>query len=307
VPAFPFAIASNGTDVYWIEQPMTAADDAYNGNATARIMRVAIAGPAKGVALATGQPLATALALLGPHVYWATSDGAISSTLHRTSASCVPPSCTDEIVGTLGAPRISKLVAAGTSALVALAPDGQVTRFDVGPGWNVAAAKPMLMTTSSVNSVAVTSTHVYASSLTQKTISRATIDGLTTEPSWATFAFDGGDPGNNHLASDCTTLFGTRSLDAFLQRVLLADATISPLDASLQLSVYDVAADAAYVYLASANGNGIHAVDKTNGTTYEIAHGASAFWIAVDSAGVYWGDHASPGGSGGTITMMVKK
>ncbi len=302
-PAFPFAIATDSAYVYWLEQRDPVVSLAYNGNGTARVLRADRTGASdatKVSVLAVGQPSAVALALAPPYLYWATWDGA-TSTLMRTAAACAPASCSAEVLTTIE-PRITKLVGVGSSALVAMLGDGKIARFPVDATGHVGPSSP-LATTSTFPGMALTGTHIYAGGLLTSSIARSDIQGLDTVSAWVSLGFDGGDVGLTNLATDCTTLFGTRAPGGTVDRVALSDGAVSPLIV-LGRDVFAVAADAKYLYAASLNGGGFVAVDTVSGGLTVIANGASTRSVAVDSKGVYWADHQNSGG--GTLRMLVK-
>jgi hypothetical protein len=305
-PSFPFEIATDSAHVYWLEQRDIDPGVAYNGNGKARVLRVDRVGSpnsARAEVLAIDEPSATAIALAPPYLYWATWDGSIStSTLRRVSAACAAP-CQAESVGSFSQ-RIGKLVGVGTTAVVALASDGSVVHFGIGAGGAVAAGYAV-MKSSKYPGIAVTGADIYASGLLVSKISRADLPGLNVTPAWVNLALDGGDGGDlglSNVATDCTHLFGFHGPGGRIERVSLADGGVSRVT-SVSRAVYGVAADAKYFYIGSLNGGGVVAVDTANGSVEELS-GGSSWGVAVDSAGVYWGDH--PNAGGGTLTMLVK-
>ena len=302
-PSFPFDIATDSAYVYWLEQRDADPSAAYNGNGKARVLRVDRAGSTSSVraeVLATAQPSATAITLVPPHAYWATWNGpTATSTLHRVVASCAAGACQEQTVGTVKE-RVWKLVGLGTSALLAATTDGRIVKFAIEAGGSVGLGVPV-MTSAKFPGLAVTDTHIYASGLLTKRLSRAELGNLQVVPAWLTFGFDGGDLGLTSLATNCTDLFGFHQ-SGELESVHLADAGLSHL-LSLNRAVYGVAMDAKYLYAASLNGGGVVAIDPKTKGIGELATGS--FWsVAVDDAGVYWGDHPNEGGR--TITMLVK-
>ena len=301
--SFPFDIVTDSAYVYWLEQWDADLNAAYNGNGKARVLRVDRAGStssARAEVLAVDQQSATAIALVPPHAYWATWDGAkATSTLHRVVASCAAGACQEQIVGTVKE-RVWKLVGIGTSALIAGTTDGKVVTFRIEAGGTVGLAAPV-MTSATFPGLAVTNTHIYASGLLTKQLSRADLGTLAVVPAWATFGFDGGELGLTNLATNCTDLFGFHQ-GGELESVHLDDAGVSRL-LFLGRAVYGVAMDAKYLYAASLNGGGVVAIDPTTKGLGELAAGSFRS-VAVDDKGVYWGDH--PNAGGGTITMLVK-
>lgn len=300
--AYPFAIATDSAYVYWLEQSKVApTDDPYNGQGMARVLRTTRAGSSTASAevLAKDQRWAKGFALVPPHVYWATFDGTKAG-LWRVEARCKAP-CMPESVTQFNT-RLERLVGAGSSSLFGLTENGTVVRFAIDSSGAVGNASS-LFRTGDLPGIAVTGTHVYASSLKVPHVDRASLDGVEVSSSWAALALTGGnDVGLTHLATDCTSLFGAHGPGGLLERVALDTRVVSPM-AKLNTDLYDVVADAKYVYVANANGGGILAVDTTTNAVSPVADG-SAFRIAVDSAGVYWGDHTN--GSGGALRMLVK-
>ena len=302
--AYPFAIATDSAYVYWLEQRKVGADDdPYNGQGTARVLRTTRAGSndaAGAEVLATGQQWATGLALVPPYVYWATYDGSRGG-LSRVKAACTAP-CTPERVVTDYSARFPRLSAGGTSALLALAENGRVVRFPIDASGTVGNGA-VVVTTGDNPGMTVTGTHVYASGFQVDHVARATLDGVDSSNRWAPLSFPaGGDIGITNLATDCTALFGSRGPGGMLERVALDTGKVS-LVATLNKDIYDVGADGKYLYVGAPNSGGILAVDTATNEVTQIADG-SAFRIAVDSAGVYWGDHTKD--VGGKLTMLVK-
>jgi hypothetical protein len=299
-PSWPFAVVTDSAFVYWLEQ---RGVDAYNGNGVARVMRVDRVGsptPNRAKALVADQALPTALALVGGYLYWATWDAPNAmSTLRRVSASCAPP-CQEESLGTVSN-RIQKLVGLEGTGVIAMVYDGTIVRFSVGADGGVSAGIS-LMTSAKFPGLTATGTHLYASGLLVNKVSRAEILTGQISPAWATLALDAGtDVGLTNLATNCVDLFGFHA-NGELERINLGTSAVSHV-ASLGVSVYSVAQDARYLYVASLNNGGVIAVDPATQGATTIASGSFES-IAADSAGVYWADHPNPGG--GTVTMLVK-
>jgi hypothetical protein len=304
VPSYPFGITTDTAHVYWLEQVGSDGSTDYNGKGNARVLRgdrVGANDASRANVLATGQPYAKAIALALPYLYWATFDpNASTSSLLRVKADCVAP-CKAEPVATYPA-RISRLAAVGTTDLLALGEDGgKLVHFSLGADGSVSAGLALL-SSSNFPGLAVTSTHAYVSGALTKIIGRAEVSGVSSLPSWASMSFDAGtDLGLGLLATNCTDLFGIHGSQ--LVRVGLGNGAIS-LTTTAPLSVYDLAADARYVYLASLNGYGVSALDTTTGTLKAVVQNQSMFSLAVDSVGVYWGEHGFSGG--GRLVMLEK-
>jgi hypothetical protein len=301
-PAWPWAMVTDTAFVYWIEQRGVPLD-AYNGNGVARVMRVDRVGSQaqeRASTLVGDQQAATALTLLRGYLYWATWESSTStSTLRRVSATCTVP-CQAEPVGTYQ-DRVMKLVGLEGKSVIAITYDGTVLRFPVDAA-GVVSPGAIVMKSAKFPGLAATGTHLYASGLQVNKVSRAEISTGLATPSWATLAFDGGtDVGLTNLATNCIDLFGFHE-NGQLERVKLDTSATSHV-ASLGVSVYGVAQDARFLYVASLNSGGVIAVDPASNAFATIASGSFAS-VAVDSAGVYWADHANAGG--GTVTMLVK-
>jgi hypothetical protein len=300
-PSHPFAIATDDASVYWLEQRDANESVSYNGNAKARVLRTARNGSidaTKAAVLAVNQPAAMALALAAPYLYWATWDGANAS-LWRLTATCSPPACTPDFLVTVNT-RIVKLVARGAD-LVGLGEGGDIL--------HLATANPgsllEIVTTGEFPGMAATDKHVYASSANANRIARASISGADVTPAWAPLSFDAGsNVGLGTLATDCNDLFGMHGLLTEVMRVRLSTGVVSRLTA-LDKHVYDMAADARYLYIAALDGaGGVYAIDTATGSVSPKLSVSGALALAVDDAGVYWGDH--PTTNGGKLVMLVK-
>ncbi len=254
--------------------------------------------------LATNQPYAKALTLAPPYLYWATfDDNSNTSSLVRVKADCQAP-CTADVVGNYAA-HISRLVAVGTTDLIALGEDGgKLVHFSLAADGGVSTGITVL-TSTNLPGMAVTTTHAYVSGLLTKSIGRAEVSGVAKIPAWASLALDAGGTANvgiANLATDCKNLFGMHGPD--LVQVTLGGAAVALIATAVSPSAFDMVADAKYVYVASLNGYGVIAVDTTSAAQTQLANGQSVVAIAVDSRGVYWGEHGFSGG--GTIMMLEK-
>jgi hypothetical protein len=307
-PGAPWGIATDESSVYWLEQPATA--DGYNGKASARVLR-ASKGPnndaSQATELATEQQQAITLAVTGGAVYWTVYDGASPdpfSTLRRVRTDC-PGNCLPEsLLVTMEGVRIMKLVPAGAGVLFGIGETGQVFRFDVG-GTQMSMAGPLLVK-SWLTSLARTDQHVFVSSHDSATISRMDVDGSNLVESFLTVpSRDGGEPGLTNMWSDCTqNVWARRGPGMELVHLSLADAGMRTLVESAALTLFDVAGDARYLYLAGAN-EGLFALDRETDALTKVG-GAKTFAVAADDDGVYWGEHHIGIASAGTIHMLVK-
>ena len=297
--AYPFNIVTDAANVYWVEQVVGDAGmmEAYNGQSLGRVLRVAkTGGPLS--ELAAGYTRAKALALDGPYVYWAQSTLS-DTTLFRLRRDCTTPCGTPELVTTLphadptalvrgGPGNLFVMMSDGESYRVSLAvTDGESTGFEkitvgVGPfPWMTATDDGAFLTSPSYAGVA-----------------RVANGGAVT-PLYVAAP----DAGLVGLATDCSDLW-THGVDSAppvkMTRFPAMGSAIVGGTLPTQL-YFDMKADASFVYLAAANVGGVYAYDKKNGTTIPLYAG-NVFALAVDTDGIYWGEH----GGSGTLYMLVK-
>ena len=303
----PWGIATSDKAVFWLEQPAT--NEGYNGNAMARVLR-APKDPSGGITteLALGQARAITLAVMGGWVYWTVYDVAVDqfARLRRVRTDCAGGCSPEELLVTTRGVRIMKLVPVGETTLFGIGEAGQIVRFDVG-GAKMSMAGP-LFEKPGFASLANTGHHVFVSSNNSPTLARMDLDGTNIDEKFlAVPSGDGGaEPGINSLWYDCQEkLWARRGPGTDLVSLSLADGQMHTVKAQAKLTVYDVGGDARYLYLAGAN-EGLFALDRQGSATLEPVGGVKVFAVAVDDAGVYWGEHDTDTPMAGTIYMLTK-
>lgn len=295
---YPFGIATDAAYVYWLEQ--RAPGDAYNGTGTATLLRTKRDGGGAPLLLASSQAQATALALAGGFLYWATYDpspgGPHEAHLRRVSASCTPPCAPEDVTGAaplVGKP-IVKIVPFGGDLLLAVQA-GPVLRWL--PGLGAAEIEDLGFAPDVID----TGGGAYATGEGKPYVLRIPRGPASvTKPFWLT-PLDGGAAGLHRLATDCTHLFGLRGPSETLYRAPLDGGALEPIGVGPSATTYDLGADARWLYAASPNAGGLAVLDPQTGTRVVLASG-NVFALAVDDDGVYWGDHDGTG----KLRMMVK-
>lgn len=304
-PTFPFGIVADTTHVTWIEQ--SAVPDAgspYDGFAAAKVLRVPKTGGGAKV-LAVDQRSAIAVAVDGAFAYWTTWAGGVATLLRAPlGGSCEDSACPPPEVVTTFPPnvRVSSFFRYASETFVASGDDGQVF-FVEGKKMPV-----RIMGTGYYPGLALTSTHLYASTETGKTIlDRATVSANPTiDPPYLTIPpEDAGNIGVGHLATDCSSLWMTRYIFGAGAKIYVHDfatpGSFEPITQTM-VTIYDLAVDAKYAYAATPNG-GVYVVDRINKTPRSLYSG-NVFRLAVDGEGVYFGEHA--GAQSGTLYMLIK-
>jgi hypothetical protein len=313
---YPFDIATDSTHMTWIAQlgVTDGGDDVepYNGHANAVVLRVPKAG-GTATTLARDQPKATTIALDGDAVYWATVDAATNkATLLRqqrdvdcTSSVCPPPTHMASFPDGL---LIVRLRRASPGVLFALAGSGAVFRVDIGAA---AAAVTPVTDTAIFPSMTVTDTDVYASAGKFNQVMRVPLSGAPPPFADVTFAtVASADPGASLIASDCQTLWWARKMTPSTHSLFShphgdAGATSAPVLLS-NLDLFDLAADARFVYVGAANAGGVYAVEKAKPGPAVQRYAGNVWALAVDDEGVYFGEHGQVA-TAGKMWMLVKK
>lgn len=298
--AYPFNITTDATHVYWIEQVAGDAgdeNDPYNGHGLARILRTAknpVSEPI-GVTdeLASGQRSADALALDGAYVYF-THELSASTKILRVRRDCTPPCAAPEDVVTLPNLAIRRLLRSAPGVLYAQSSNGITFRITVA----TKAVENVLML-GDFASITATNDAVYLTSASSP-LKRIASNGAVTDLGGADAS--PGSASYYRLTNDCSTLWAAAgnvptSLVAvsFMGEAFAASYTF-PTEA-----VFDVKADAQFLWIAVANAGGVYAYDKAAGVISLVRKG-NVFALAVDDDGVYWGDHDGTG----TVRMLVK-
>ncbi len=307
---YPFAIATDATHVTWVAQLGTAADSGlpdnapYNGIGEGHILRVPKQG-GKTVTLARAQRYARSLALDGDHAYWAIydTDNVARLVRQRRDADCDAGCAAPELVTSFppGSPIVT-LRRAAPGVLFALRENGPLFRFVVGS----LAPEPVL-TSGDYPALTVTDKEAFLSAGTVAEVGRAGLtSGAPNQPLVAIPPLDGGPVGVAPIATDCTSLWMIRELSQpQVLKVSIADASsLVTLANRLTINAFDLAADSRFVYAASPNAGGVFAIDKNNGASVLLRPG-NVFRLAVDSEGIYFGEHDRSGA--GALIMIVKK
>lgn len=307
---YPFAIATDRLHVTWVAQlgePDGGVDTApYNGNGNAVVMRAPKLGVGMPAIVARDQPGATTVALDGLQVYWTTWQKSEATLLQqRRDVDCKIDCPAPEIVVTFpSGERIARLVSVAPKVLFALSQSGKVYRIGLG------TVPAQVLESGTFPAITATSTHVFASAGLKGFVGRVQVDGGASDPSYlAVPPVPDAGVGVSPIATDCTSLWMTRAMPdgrhvaghdlsvpgSFQDLVLLGPA----------VDVFDMAADAKYVYVAAANAGGVFAVDKSSKGIVR-PYAGNVFALAVDEDGVYFGEHAA-GPTAGGMFMLVKK
>ena len=307
---YPFVIATDSSHVTWLAQlgtvPTGGSDrDPYNGNGKTVVMRARKDGTGQATLLADDQESATALVLDGTSVYWATHDSGTSTlrTQSRDFTCGSPCQAPTTLLKFKIGERIIRLVRPAPGVLFALAENGKVYRIQIGSGAG------LVLSTANLPAITATDKQVYASALEDNRVQMVPI-GIPMPPiSSSVLPREGGaGVGVAPIATDCTTLWMSREYSNgkhILGAPLAALGTPSKLAEVGDLVVFDIAADARFVYVAAANAGGVFAIDKLSQISEQPYEG-NVFRLAVDDDGVYFGEHAVDK-SPGSITMLVKK
>jgi hypothetical protein len=292
----PFAMTTDATNVYWVAQPVADATGfPYDGQSAGRILRVTKAGT-NATALVADQKKATAVALDGDYLYWATFDDAAfvpRGALHRVNRACSAP-CSPEKIAAFDH-RILVLERAASQVLFGVDGDGVVLRIDTG-----SPNKVMTITTvGSFPTLTFDGAHVYAGSAQQAEVRRMDSTGGLL-PQFAQLpAETSADLGLRWLVADCDGLAGVRTRDGGrdLYRIGPDGVVTKGVAIPNPFDVFQMSADAQYTYFAVANAGGVYAIDKKgDGSRIKIYQG-NVFGMTVDDDGVYWGEHNNDFGS----------
>lgn len=294
---FPFNLVTDRTHVYWVEQEqLDGGDDAYNGQAAARIMRVPKKGGSTDV-LAAAEAKATTVVLDGEFVYWATSD---PTNLRRVPRACVPPCPPPESIYLgPGGTKIVALARPASGRVVALRENGDVVLLDVSTSPPSLRSTPSNVSTYVTMAVTNDAVHV-AGANTGLVRSIRIADLQTTSTSIA--PIDGGSSGFSPMTTDCDALWANRGPSSTLYKAV-PGGSVTPFQTLPVGLVFGLRADAKYVYAALPNAGGVFAVDKVTKEITRISPG-NVFALAVDDDGVYWGEHDR--NTGGAVMIWEK-
>lgn len=293
-PAYPFAIATDSANVYWLEQVASGADQApYDGKGVARLVRVDRTGKTMDV-LAAGQRHATALVLDGAYAYWTATEANGQTHLRRVPRTCASP-CTPE--GVAVAPdEISKLVRPRKSLLFAQAEfGGAYYRIDLSAA--TVAFQRTTTTTSDLPGLTATLDRVFVSSLLVPSITELDLQAAPVR-TLPIPQQDDASPGVSALGNDCESLWAMRAGPDVLVRIV--DGGVTPVTGPT-FGGFEIVADDRYVYVAMPNAGGLRFYERQGGA-FELLAPGNVWRVTVDDVGVYWGEH----GGDGTIWMAVK-
>jgi hypothetical protein len=303
---FPFGIATDSAWVYWLSMKKELNDDLpYDGEGVARVMRVdrngVVAGSEASV-IATDQRRAVAIAMAGDHVYWAAMGG-VQAKLRRVRRDC-PSNCQPEELTSLslGSDPIVRLVSIDNETLVAANGPGAVFVVKLTATSAVVSGNAVA---SGYAALAATAKECFVAGAFSTAVQRIPSQTSTALKFGATP--DAGDSGlatgMSPIASDCTSVYGWRGLGSIWR--IAGDGGIAT-EFSVGLGtgdVFDLAADQSYLYAAAPNVGGVFAISLTAAQPEQIA-GGNVHRLAVDSAGIYYGEHDANGG--GALHMIVK-
>ncbi|MBS2020106.1 MAG: hypothetical protein JST00_45015 [Deltaproteobacteria bacterium] len=304
-PTFPFGLATDATHVTWAEQSEDVdGGTAYEGVGRGRILRVAKTGGPAAV-IATDQELVIAVAVAGGFVYWGAGPETASELRRRpVGTDCNATFCpAPESVATFDR-RIVDIRVIRESVFLVMLDNGKVSYVDLA----TKTSSP-LVTTFFYPGLAVTSSHLYASSeVTNAALLRATIaPNPVIEVNYLKPAIDGGNPGVGRLATDCRSLFMSH-YTSFVGSKIYAHDFDRPgsfdLVVDTKLNIDQMVADEGNVWVSAANG-GLFAGSRTSTSLVRVFQG-NVFRAAVDDDAVYFGDHNPVGTERGTIYRLLK-
>lgn len=318
---YPHAIAASATHVYWVA--LADADNdptgAYDGRGLATVRRVKKVGGAAEV-IARNQVDAKELALTQSHVYWSGHEGEGGEqrfVVRRAALGCTAP-CAEETVWRSDAPgTVQRLAAIDDDNLLALTESGDVFALRVG------FSKPKLAGHKDgvFPALTVNKRGAFVASAMSDTVERVDPEGerllpLATFPPNVAAPLPGeatARPGAKVLAAGCDDLWALRA-PATLFGMITSGTPDGGVDVEVDLPAaadfWDAVADARYLYIGAANGGGLTFASRGKPPTFgAIKPGESAWRLAVDGDGLYWGAHGTRDvpGSAGTIFMMKKR
>lgn len=293
---FPFQVTTDKEYVYWIAQYAARSDSAavgfaYNGTGPGRLRRVA-KGAVKADAdvLVDNLPMAEAAALDGDYVYFTYLDGG-GTVVARVTRDCTTP-CTPDTVRSESSlsSRIVRMYRAAPGVLVLRAEDGRAFVFQPNIGDD--GPTPWLeLYNPGGNGFAVTNEDIFLANADNREFFRSPLGGPATKS--AEFSPLHDQQGASPIATNCQSVFAFRKNKSVWQSprdsLSFADWT-GPLDVANE--VYELVADADYVYLGQPNGFGILAVPIAGGSPKRVSSMGGYWYLAVDDSGLYGGDHS---------------
>jgi hypothetical protein len=299
---FPFGIATDSDFVYWLSMRGGGAPDdlPYDGRGESRLMRVDRRGAAVGstaTIVVDGQRDATALVIAGDSLYWGVWTGTVAE-LRRVRRDCAAD-CVAVPVTTLGSARLSALAAIDSETLAAQLLDGTtfLVRL-VGVGSTTSAPA----TSSAFPALTVTSSEAIISGALTPVLSRISVANGAVVPIATLPDAAGQNAGVAPTTTDCATVYGWRGGRRMWTIALDGGATTDFATPS-SVNIFDLTTDGTWLYAGLPDGPGVVAFTADGGSPTTIRPG-SAFRIAVDDVGLYWGDHDKL--TAGALWMMVK-
>lgn len=288
---FPFQVTTDHDHVYWIAQyaPLdidssSVVDDAYNGKGAGRLHRIA-KNDKGGVpdTLADNLLMAEAVALDGNDIYFTYIKEGIG-VVARVARDCKAP-CAPDVVHKEPnlSSRITRMYRAAPGVLVLRADDGRPFVFRPETRAWLELENP------NGNGFAVTNEDVFLANANSDELLRVSLEGQTTTstiPDWTN------QKGVSPIATDCKSIFAYRSEDKSIWQSPRSDIRFQSWAKSLQVgNVYELVADAEYVYVGQPNGFGILAVPIAGGNPKSVTSGGSYWRLVADESGLYGGDH----------------
>jgi hypothetical protein len=303
---FPYTITTDEAFVYWTTvSAETNGDVPYDGLGVAKIMRVDRGGVlmgSKATVIAEGQRRAHNLAAAGDYLYWVAMNVTGKAQLRRVRRDCAM-ACPIEPLVELGSSPVWELVEIDDKTLLAAddAADVYVVSVGVTPALVAATVK-----TSSYATVTASNTAGFAMGAFAPETKIVPLSTLTPVPHG--FIPDAGEGSNltagmSPITTDCNDIFGWRNQKE-VWKLGVAGGVATKFKTISTGDVFSLAADRSWLYVGSANAGGVLAV-SIDGLVEQTIQGGNIHRIAVDGAGVYWGDHDAM--TGGAIWMMLKK
>lgn len=304
---YPFGIGTMKDHVYWVAQSSGSAP--YDGNGTAKVRRVRKVVGSAAELIADEQPRGRLLTLSPSRVFWSVKalqvNGERLTIRAVTPSSSCPPSCSQVYWFADRNADVTHLAAAPSSGLdspeLVATSDEHETFALVGAPASLALVR--LLSGTGGHGAAANDDGVFA--LRDVDVDRISAIGAATRfGSLSEIArVFGGGPHRLWALLQSWKLVGARTdgtgdpKDPF---------NLSPAASVPQADWSDLVADDAYVYLGAMNGGGILRIDVATGAVSYVKKNESAWYLAVDDDGLYWGSHGKDG-SAGAIWMMRKR
>lgn len=302
---YPHGIATDATHVYWVALQNHGSLSAYDGRGEGTIRRVEKRPPHRVEEVVTAKQDAKEIVLTKTHVYWSAfraPEERNAPEIRRVPIGCA--SCPIETVTTLSGGQVGRLVALDDDTLVAATESGVFLVSTDG--------QRIVQVKNEYRHAGLTRNQhgVYLSSLLKSSevlrVDRGGVERFATLP-------PSDEPerfGANILAGSCGSLWAFMKGGRLVGAPTDSDGGFTkehPLDPDVDW--WDAVADSKYVYLGAANLTArLVAVDRESGTATTLADSVTAWRLAVDDDGLYWGHHGyhGDGAGAGSIHMMVK-